>query len=190
MSANQSEARLTRQPDGGRIRFERTFPHPLEQVWAALTERDRLAEWLGEVDLEPRAGGAIRGHRSASGAGIGHPGNRSATAFAVSLRRWRRGRQHGAVRIDDGGRCNAPYAYAIPGALRSGACRYCRRVAHADRHARGVAGSGHANSLVGAVRGPPRPHLCPGFRVVARNALADKAYVRMLRRSPVRSAPG
>lgn len=29
-------------------------------MWASLTERGRLAEWLGEVDLEPWPGGAIR----------------------------------------------------------------------------------------------------------------------------------
>lgn len=60
MSANQTEAEITRASDGGRLRFERTFPHPIEKVWAALTERDRLAEWIGPGEIEPRRGGAIR----------------------------------------------------------------------------------------------------------------------------------
>lgn len=42
------------------IRFERTLAHPIDRVWVALTERDRLAEWLGEVDLEPEPGGTLR----------------------------------------------------------------------------------------------------------------------------------
>jgi uncharacterized protein YndB with AHSA1/START domain len=28
------------------LRFERRLNHPVEKVWAALTESDRLAEWL------------------------------------------------------------------------------------------------------------------------------------------------
>lgn len=60
MSANQSEAEITRAFDGGRIRIERTFAHPIERVWAALTERDRLAEWIGPGEIELRTGGTIR----------------------------------------------------------------------------------------------------------------------------------
>ncbi len=60
MSANQSGAEITRAFDGGRIRIERTFAHPIERVWAALTERDRLAEWIGPGEIEPRRGGTIR----------------------------------------------------------------------------------------------------------------------------------
>ncbi|MDQ3656323.1 MAG: SRPBCC domain-containing protein [Chloroflexota bacterium] len=53
MSANQSEAEIARASDDGRIRIERTFAHPIERVWAALTERDRLAEWIGPGEIEP-----------------------------------------------------------------------------------------------------------------------------------------
>ncbi len=60
MSANQSEAEIARASDDGRIRIERTFAHPIERVWAALTERDRLAEWIGPGEIEPRTGGTIR----------------------------------------------------------------------------------------------------------------------------------
>ena len=37
------------------LRFERFLPHPMSKVWAALTESDRLIEWMapGEIDLRP-----------------------------------------------------------------------------------------------------------------------------------------
>jgi uncharacterized protein YndB with AHSA1/START domain len=46
--------------DGDRyaVRFERAYPDPPDQVWAALTEPDRLRSWLAEVvdgRLEPAA---------------------------------------------------------------------------------------------------------------------------------------
>lgn len=45
--------------EGGEIRFERLLPHPLTKVWAAITESDRLAEWLAEGEIEPRVGGRV-----------------------------------------------------------------------------------------------------------------------------------
>lgn len=41
--------------EANEIRFERTYAQPIERVWAALTEPDRLAEWLapGEIELVP-----------------------------------------------------------------------------------------------------------------------------------------
>ena len=41
------------------IAFERRLRHPIEVVWAALTETDDVAAWLGPGTLEPRAGGEI-----------------------------------------------------------------------------------------------------------------------------------
>jgi uncharacterized protein YndB with AHSA1/START domain len=32
-------------PDGGVIRFERHLPHPVEDVWSAITEPAQLAQW-------------------------------------------------------------------------------------------------------------------------------------------------
>jgi uncharacterized protein YndB with AHSA1/START domain len=39
---------------GGRyvLRFERRFRHPIEKVWDALTQPERLKEWMGEVEVE------------------------------------------------------------------------------------------------------------------------------------------
>lgn len=43
------------------VRFERTFPHPVDRVWAAITEPDELVRWFpSAVELEPREGGAVR----------------------------------------------------------------------------------------------------------------------------------
>ena len=44
---------------GGRpqVRFERLLRHPVEKVWSALTTPERLADWMGQLDIEPRIGG-------------------------------------------------------------------------------------------------------------------------------------
>jgi uncharacterized protein YndB with AHSA1/START domain len=41
------------------IAFERRLAHPVDVVWAALTESEQLAAWLGQGTLEPRAGGEV-----------------------------------------------------------------------------------------------------------------------------------
>jgi uncharacterized protein YndB with AHSA1/START domain len=41
------------------LRFERRLAHAPDVVWAALTEPERLAEWLAEAAVEPGEGGAI-----------------------------------------------------------------------------------------------------------------------------------
>ncbi len=41
------------------IAFERWLDHPVEAVWAALTEPEELAAWLGPGTVEPRAGGRV-----------------------------------------------------------------------------------------------------------------------------------
>ncbi len=42
------------------VRFERFYPHPVEKVWKALVDPARLADWMGESTVEPRAGGRIQ----------------------------------------------------------------------------------------------------------------------------------
>ena len=39
------------------VRFERHYPRPVETVWKALTEPERLADWMGVSNVEPRVGG-------------------------------------------------------------------------------------------------------------------------------------
>jgi uncharacterized protein YndB with AHSA1/START domain len=43
-----------------RVRFERRLNHPVERVWAALTEPDEIEAWLARAELEPRPGGRVR----------------------------------------------------------------------------------------------------------------------------------
>lgn len=34
------------------LRFRRRFKHPIENVWDAITNPERIKEWMGEVDVE------------------------------------------------------------------------------------------------------------------------------------------
>jgi uncharacterized protein YndB with AHSA1/START domain len=46
------------QPDGTAvIRFVRRLGHPVEKVWAAITEPDQMIRWWGEGDVDLREGG-------------------------------------------------------------------------------------------------------------------------------------
>jgi uncharacterized protein YndB with AHSA1/START domain len=49
---------LERLPDGRRrLRFERVLSHPVERVWAALTQPGDLGGWWGDAELDLRQGG-------------------------------------------------------------------------------------------------------------------------------------
>jgi uncharacterized protein YndB with AHSA1/START domain len=49
---------VMREDDGRqRLEFRRSWPDPIEDVWAALTERDRLARWIGVYEGERGPGG-------------------------------------------------------------------------------------------------------------------------------------
>jgi uncharacterized protein YndB with AHSA1/START domain len=41
------------------LRVQRTYSHPIERVWRALTDAERLAVWLMPNDFEPRVGHAF-----------------------------------------------------------------------------------------------------------------------------------
>ncbi len=42
------------------VRFERTYPHPIDRVWTAVTESEDLGKWFPSgVTHEARAGGSI-----------------------------------------------------------------------------------------------------------------------------------
>jgi uncharacterized protein YndB with AHSA1/START domain len=41
------------------IAFERRLGHPVNAVWAALTDPEALAAWLGPGTMEPREGGQV-----------------------------------------------------------------------------------------------------------------------------------
>jgi uncharacterized protein YndB with AHSA1/START domain len=42
------------------LRYERRLAHPVERVWAALTEPSELRGWLADADLELAEGGRVR----------------------------------------------------------------------------------------------------------------------------------
>jgi uncharacterized protein YndB with AHSA1/START domain len=57
-----------RELDGvGAVRFESRLDATADEVWSALTDPARLAQWLGTVDGDLRPGGELRAHWHASG---------------------------------------------------------------------------------------------------------------------------
>ena len=49
---------VTTEADGRqRLEFHRSWPDPVEDVWSALTEPDRMARWIGTYDGERAPGG-------------------------------------------------------------------------------------------------------------------------------------
>lgn len=55
---------VERTADGGVIRFERRLPYPIRDVWSAITDPDRLADWWlpfdADVTVDLREGGELR----------------------------------------------------------------------------------------------------------------------------------
>jgi uncharacterized protein YndB with AHSA1/START domain len=41
------------------LRFERTLAHPIDAVWAALTQPDQLAQWWGHAEVQRILGGSF-----------------------------------------------------------------------------------------------------------------------------------
>jgi uncharacterized protein YndB with AHSA1/START domain len=54
---------IERTPDGGQIRFERHLPYSVRDVWDAITDPDRLADWWlpfdADVSVDLREGGEM-----------------------------------------------------------------------------------------------------------------------------------
>lgn len=59
----EDRATVHRTPDGGIIRFVRDLPYPVEEVWSALTDPERLADWwapfAADITVDLRDGGSI-----------------------------------------------------------------------------------------------------------------------------------
>lgn len=51
--------KVTKQADGYQVKFERVLPHPIEKVWEALTNTDRLKIWFTDIEMDFRPGGKI-----------------------------------------------------------------------------------------------------------------------------------
>lgn len=56
MSATSARGRVVRDDDGARLELVGAYAHPVGEVWAALTEPDRLARWIGTVTGDPATG--------------------------------------------------------------------------------------------------------------------------------------
>lgn len=54
---------IERSADGGIVRFERQLSFPIEEVWSAITEPDRLGDWwppmAADITVDLREGGRI-----------------------------------------------------------------------------------------------------------------------------------
>ena len=58
MSTDHRYGQVTEEPGGGRrLEFRRSWPDPIEDVWSALTDDERLARWIGSYE-GPRGTGA------------------------------------------------------------------------------------------------------------------------------------
>lgn len=57
------DGRVERTADGGVIRFERSLPYSIDDVWDAITNPERLNEWWlpfdADITVDLRAGGTI-----------------------------------------------------------------------------------------------------------------------------------
>jgi uncharacterized protein YndB with AHSA1/START domain len=58
-STNSTEGTVERRDGSYVLRFERRLRHPIEKVWAALTEPGELVGWLAEAEVELVEGGRV-----------------------------------------------------------------------------------------------------------------------------------
>lgn len=56
MTVTTPLGQVLRDDDGMRLQFTRTYNEPVEDVWAALTEPDRVARWFGTWTGDPASG--------------------------------------------------------------------------------------------------------------------------------------
>jgi uncharacterized protein YndB with AHSA1/START domain len=54
--------KITREPDGYMVVFQRNFQHPIEKVWDALTNPAILKIWFTEIEMDFREGGKMVFH--------------------------------------------------------------------------------------------------------------------------------
>ncbi len=59
MSTPSRAGTVTVQGDSATLEFQRRLAHPIEAVWAALTEPVQRAAWFGTTTIDARAGGTI-----------------------------------------------------------------------------------------------------------------------------------
>jgi uncharacterized protein YndB with AHSA1/START domain len=59
MTVDDHLGRLDLRGDQATMTFRRRLPHPIDVVWAAITDPAQRATWFGATTIEPRAGGRI-----------------------------------------------------------------------------------------------------------------------------------
>jgi len=68
MTSNDRILGSLRSADGkGIVRMEERFATDIEDIWSALTDPERLAHWIGEVEGDLRPGGEFRARWVSSG---------------------------------------------------------------------------------------------------------------------------
>lgn len=50
---------ITKESDGYKVVFNRTFDHPIEKVWDAITDPEQLKYWFTDIEMDFRSGGKI-----------------------------------------------------------------------------------------------------------------------------------
>ena len=55
-----SEAELARFIDRYTVEYVRTYPHPIERVWRAISDPAQMSVWFAPITFEPRLGGGYR----------------------------------------------------------------------------------------------------------------------------------
>lgn len=53
MTVTTPLGRVLRDEDGVRLEFVRTYGNPIDDVWSALTDPDRVARWIGTGPATP-----------------------------------------------------------------------------------------------------------------------------------------
>ncbi len=56
MTVTTPLGQVLRDDEGMRLEFVRTYTDPIEDVWSALTEPDRVARWIGKWSGDPTTG--------------------------------------------------------------------------------------------------------------------------------------
>ncbi len=140
MSTDVHDGVLERLDDGRRrLRFERLLAHPVERVWAALTQPGGLGGWWGDAEVDLREGGEfVMRWRNTDPQG-NHP-VMHATITALDPPRLLEvsGDLHGVLRWElepAGARCDAPALQQHAGDLRRPCGERPGRLALAPRRA-------------------------------------------------------
>lgn len=61
MTVTVTEPELAQFVDRRTLKYVRTYPHPIERVWKAITDKDEVSQWfIGFAEFDVRLGGTVR----------------------------------------------------------------------------------------------------------------------------------